>query len=140
MPVDGVANCRFYVKIDGMTTAVFTEMSGLQVETVVTEYEEGGNNGFVHRLPGRTKVGNLTLKRGIVASNEFFNWYSEILQGKLKYRHVDVLVYDAEGKELAKWSFANAFPVKWIGPQLAADGKNAAIETLELAHEGLIPN
>jgi phage tail-like protein len=140
MPVDGVANCRFYVKIDGMTTAVFTEMSGLQVETVVTEYEEGGNNGFVHRLPGRTKVGNLTLKRGIVASNEFFNWYSEILEGKLKYRHVDVLVYDAEGKELAKWSFANAFPVKWIGPQLAADGKNAAIETLELAHEGLIPN
>jgi phage tail-like protein len=140
MPVDGVANCRFYVKIDGMATAVFTEMSGLQVETVVTEYEEGGNNGFVHRLPGRTKVSNLTLKRGIVASNEFFNWYSEILQGKLKYRHVDVLVYDAEGKELAKWSFANAFPVKWIGPQLAADGKNAAIETLELAHEGLIPN
>ena len=140
MPVDGVANCRFYVKIDGMTTAVFTEMSGLQVETVVTEYEEGGNNGFVHRLPGRTKVSNLTLKRGIVASNEFLNWYSEILQGKLKYRHVDVLVYDAEGKELAKWSFANAFPVKWIGPQLAADGKNAAIETLELAHEGLIPN
>ena len=140
MPVDGVANCRFYVKIDGMTTAVFTEMSGLQVETVVTEYEEGGNNGFVHRLPGRTKVSNLTLKRGIVDSNEFFNWYSEILQGKLKYRHVDVLVYDAEGKELAKWSFANAFPVKWIGPQLAADGKNAAIETLELAHEGLIPN
>ena len=140
MPADGVANCRFYVKIDGMTSAVFTEMSGLQVETVVTEYEEGGNNGFVHRLPGRTKVSNLTLKRGIVASNEFFNWYAEILQGKLKYRHVDVLVYDSAGKELAKWSFANAFPVKWVGPQLAADGKNAAIETLELAHEGLIPN
>jgi len=140
MPADGVPNCRFYVKIDGMASAVFTEMSGLQVETVVTEYEEGGNNGFVHRLPGRTKVGNVTLKRGIVASNEFFNWYSEILNGKLKFRHVDVQVFDAEGKELAKWSFANAFPVKWIGPQLAADGKNAAIETLELAHEGLIPN
>ena len=139
MAADGVANCRFYVKIDGMTSAVFTEMSGLQVETVVTEYEEGGNNGFVHRLPGRTKVGNLTLKRGVVATNEFFNWYSEILQGKLKYRHVDVLVFDSEGNELAKWSFANAYPVKWTGPQLAADGKNAAIETLELAHEGLIP-
>ena len=139
MAADGVANCRFYVKIDGMTSAVFTEMSGLQVETVVTEYEEGGNNGFVHRLPGRTKVGNLTLKRGVVATNEFFNWYSEILQGKLKYRHVDVLVFDSEGHELAKWSFANAYPVKWTGPQLAADGKNAAIETLELAHEGLIP-
>jgi phage tail-like protein len=139
MPADGVANCRFYVKIDGMPTAVFSEMSGLQLETTVTDYEEGGNNGFVHRLPGRTKVGNLTLKRGIVASNEFFNWYSEILQGKLRYRHVDVVVYDTMGEQLAKWSFANAFPVKWVGPQLAADGKNAAIETLELAHEGLIP-
>jgi phage tail-like protein len=140
MPADGVANCRFYVKINGMPSAVFTEMSGLQVETVVMEYEEGGNNGFVHRLPGRTKVGNLTLKRGIVATNEFFNWYSEILNGKPDFRHVDVLVFDAQGKELAKWSFANAYPVKWVGPQLAADGKNAAIETLELAHEGLIPN
>jgi phage tail-like protein len=139
MPDDGVPNCRFYVSIGKDTSAVFTEMSGLQLETVVTEYEEGGNNGFVHRLPGRTKIGNLTLKRGIVASNDFFKWYSEILQGKLTYRHVDVLVYDAEGKQLAKWSFANAYPVKWVGPQLAADGKSAAIETLELAHQGLIP-
>ena len=140
MPVESLGSCRFYVKIDGMTSAVFTEMSGLQLETVVTEYEEGGNNSFVHRLPGRTKIGNLTLKRGLVSSNEFFNWYNEILQGKLKFRHVDVVMFDDEGKEVAKWSFANAFPVKWTGPQLAADSKNAAVETLELAHEGLIPN
>jgi phage tail-like protein len=138
MPADGVANCRFYVRINGLTNAVFTEMSGLQVETVVTEYEEGGNNGFVHRLPGRTKVGNLTLKRGIVAGNEFFKWYTEILQGKLEYRRVDVIVYDSEGRELSTWSFNKAFPVKWVGPQLAADGKNAAIETLEIAHDGFL--
>ncbi len=140
MADDGVPNCRFYVRIDGMAQAVFTEMSGLSVETAVTEYEEGGVNGFVHKLPGRTKVGNLTLKRGVTASNEFYKWYLDVLQGKLKVRHVDVLMYDVAGKELAKWSFANAFPVKWSGPQFVADGKAAAIETLELAHEGLIPN
>src|ERR1051325_9580397 len=113
MPGESWGGCRFYVKIDGMTSAVFTEMSGLQLETVITEYEEGGNNHFVHRLPGRTKIGNLTLKRGVVASNEFFTWYNEILQGKLKFRHVDVVMFDEAGKEVAKWSFANAFPVKW---------------------------
>ncbi len=139
MAVDGFANCRFYVKIDGLTQAVFTEMSGLQVETTILEYEEGGNNGFVHRLPGRTKVGNITLKRGIVGSNDFFKWYSEILQGSFKPRHVDVLVFDTQGNELAKWSFANAFPVKWVGPQLAADGKNAAVETLEFYGPNLPP-
>jgi phage tail-like protein len=138
MPDDGVPNCRFYVSIDKDNAAVFTEMSGLQLETVVTEYEEGGHNDFVHKLPGRTKIGNITLKRGIVSTNDFFNWYSEILQGKLKYRNVDVFVYDPEGTELAKWSFRHAYPVKWVGPQLAADGKTAAIETLELAHQGLI--
>jgi phage tail-like protein len=138
MPIDGFANCRFYVQIDGLSQAVFTELSGLQVETAVTEYEEGGNNGYVHKLPGRTKVGNLTLKRGVTNSNEFFKWYLDILQGKLTRKHVDVLMYDTQGNQLAKWSFCNAFPVKWSGPQFAADGKNAAVETLELAHDGLM--
>ena len=138
-PEVGIANCRFYVRVGGKDTAVFTEMSGLQMETVVTEYEEGGNNGFVHRLPGRAKLGNITLKRGIVKTNEFFQWCSALLQGDIKYQNVDVIVYDSAGEELVKWSFLNAYPVKWIGPQLTADGKNAAIETLELAHQGLIP-
>jgi phage tail-like protein len=131
-----IANCRFYVKIDGYAQAVFTEMSGLQVETTVTEYEEGGNNGFVHRLPGRSKVSNLTFKRGITKSNDFFKWYLKILHGTLERKQVDVVMFDAAGEPLAKWSFKDAYPVKWVGPQFAADGKTAAIETLELAHDG----
>lgn len=139
MATDGYANCRFYVEIGGLAQAVFTEMSGLQVETAVTEYEEGGNNGFVHRLPGRTKVSNLTLKRGVTNSNEFFNWYMEILQGKIDTKNISVVMYDTRGTQLARWNFAKAYPVKWVGPQFAADGKSAAVETLELAHDGLVP-
>jgi phage tail-like protein len=139
MAVDGLPNCRFYVEISGLAQAVFTEMSGLQLETTITEYEEGGNNGFVHRLPGRTKVSNLTLKRGVTNSNEFFKWYLDILQGKISTRNVSVVMYDGQGNQVARWNFAKAYPVKWVGPQFAADGKNAAIETLELAHDGLVP-
>lgn len=139
MSVEGFSNCRFYVEIDGLAQAVFTEMNGLQVETDVTEYQEGGNNGFVHRLPGRTKVGTITLKRGVTSSNEFFKWCQEILQGKVTPQNMSVVMYDAKGGEMVRWNFAKAYPIKWTGPTFSADGRTAAVETLELAHDGLIP-
>jgi phage tail-like protein len=137
MSQDAYTNCRFYVKIDDMTQAVFSEVTGLQIETVVQEYEEGGNNGFVHRLPGRTKVSNLTLKRGITKSNEFFKWYASIATGKIERKNISVIMHDAEGAVLMRWEFLRAYPVKWIGPQFSADGKAMAIESLELAHDGM---
>ena len=135
----GYANCRFYVDIGRDPQAVFTEMSGLQFETTVTEYEEGGTNGFVHRLPGRSKVGNLTLKRGLTATNKLYAWYLEILQGKFSTANITVTMYDEGGGVLAQWALHDAYPVKWTGPQLAADGKTAAVETVEFAHAGLVP-
>jgi phage tail-like protein len=140
MPVEDIyANCRFYVEIDCLTAAVFTEMSGLQVETTVMEYEEGGNNGFVHRLPGRTKIGTITLKRGVTKKNEFYRWYTDIMYGNVQGRTMSVVMYDTAGVEMARWSFQNAYPIKWTGPQFAADGKIAAVESIELAHDGLVP-
>src|SRR5205807_325280 len=111
-------NCRFYVEIGGVPQAVFTEVSGLQAETVMFDYEEGGNNGFVHRLPGLTRVSNLTLKRGMAGSHEFFKWYLEITRGKILRRNISVVMYDVTGKVLVRWDLLNAYPIKWIGPQL----------------------
>jgi phage tail-like protein len=129
---------RFYVLIESMPKAVFTELTGLQIETEVMEYAEGGNNRFVHRLPGRTKVSNITLKRGITSSNELFMWYLDIAHGKqFTPRNLSVVMYDTAGREVVRWHFIRAYPVKWIGPQLTAGGAQAAIETLELAHDGI---
>lgn len=128
---------RFYVLFDDKAQGVFTEISGLQVEMDVMEYQEGGNNGFVYRLPGFTKVSNLTLKRGMTSSNEFYNWLADVSSGNLKRRHISVIMYDVEGNELMRWNFINAYPVKWIGPALRTHENAAAIETLELAHEGV---
>jgi phage tail-like protein len=129
--------CRFYVAIEGIPQAVFAEASGLAVEMAVEEVEEGGNNEFVHRMPGRSKVSNLTLKRGISNSNEFLKWSLEVAQGKLTRRNLSVIVYNPDGTELMRWNYANAYPVKWTGPQFKSDDTANAIETLELAHEGL---
>ena len=136
--VDAHPACRFYVEIDGMTQAVFSEVSGLGIEMVVEEVEEGGNNGFVHRLPGRCKVSNLTLKRGMTKSNEFVKWVLEVAQGKIVSRNLSVILYDIGGVEFIRWNFSGAYPIKWTGPQFKSDDNGTAIETLELAHKGLV--
>jgi phage tail-like protein len=128
---------RFYVEIEGNPQAVFTEVSGLQVEMQCFDYQEGGNNGFVHRLPGPVKVSNITLKRGLTTSNEFFIWCMEVASRRVSRRHVSVLLYDTMGHSVVRWNFQNAYPVKWVGPQFTSTSGSTAIETLELAHDGL---
>jgi phage tail-like protein len=131
--------CRFYVQIatpqsgaGGAAQAVFNEVSGLQVEMQVTEYEEGGQNDFVHRLPGRLRVGNVTLKRGLTRSAEFLKWCM-----RPERRNLTISLFDVDGQPVTHWHFADAYPVKWSGPQFAADGTAVALETIELAHKGL---
>jgi phage tail-like protein len=131
----GHAACRFYVEIgDGgkQIQAVFTELSGLQVEMQVMEYEEGGTNSFVHRLPGRLKVGNITLKHGLTKSNDFLKWCM-----KLERKNVTVVMYDVKGQPVVRWHFNKAYPVKWTGPSFTADSTAMAIESVEITHQGL---
>jgi len=134
--VDAQPTCRFYVQIEGMSQAVFSEASGLSMEIAVEDVEEGGNNDFVHKLPGQCKIGNLTLKRGMTKSNDFLVWSRDIAHGKITTKNVSVILYNVDGTQFMRWDFKNAFPVKWSGPQFKADDTSSAIETLELAHDG----
>lgn len=132
-------NCRYYVRIDGgLYRAVFTEVSGLQLETDIVEIVEGGNNALVHRLPGLTRAGNVTLRRGITRGNELLRWYARVIQGDMDVRSVQISAYATDGRPLLGWSLRRAFPVRWTGPTLAATGRDVAIESLELAHSGEI--
>jgi phage tail-like protein len=134
-PVEAYPSCRFYVLIDELPQAVFTEVSGLQIDTELLPYAEGGNNGMVHRLPVRSSFSNLTLRRGLVGGNELLRWQLAIVAGKDDRRNLSVVQYDVAGNEVVRWHFINAFPVRWVGPQLQADGTRAAVETLELAYD-----
>lgn len=135
--LEAFPSCRFYVMLEDGVKAVFTEVSGLQVEMDMMDYQEGGNNGFVHRLPGFTKVSNITLKYGMTKSNDLYKWFAEIASGKFSRRNLSIVMYDTAGNEFMRWNFLHAYPVKWIGPQFRSTEATAAIETLELAHEGM---
>ncbi len=128
---------RFEVRLDEMPVAGFSECSGLQVEVEVQDYNEGGQNSFVHKFPGRTKQTNLTLKRGIVDSS-LWQWHYDLTQGQVKFRNGSVVVRDPSGGSVVmEWTFTKAFPVKWVGPELNATQNSVAVETLELVHHGL---
>ncbi len=137
MAEDAVPSFRFYLEIASVVEAVFTEVSGLQAEMETQEIEEGGINGFTHRVPGRVKVSNLTLKRGMTRSNEFIKWFMSTTPGSVDRRNISLVLYDVKGEKVSAWHFQNAYPVKWIGPQFTSDGNTVAVETVELAHEGM---
>ena len=137
LDVEARPGCRFYVKVDKLEqAAVFTELSGLSMEVAVEDVEEGGQNGYVHRLPGRCKVGNITLKRGLTTSNDFLKWSFEVAQGMITPRNVTITLFNTDGTTGMQWNVLNAYPVKWSGPQFKADDTAVAIESVELAHSG----
>ncbi len=131
---------NFLVEIQNLVVGGFSEVSGLQAETETEDYHEGGVNNFVHRLPKGTKFPNLVLKRGITDSYDLWVWYQQVMFGEVKRRNGSVVLLDNTYVEKWRWNFVDAYPVKWVGPDLKADGNTVALETLELAHNGLWNN
>ncbi|MFZ0388947.1 MAG: phage tail protein [Calditrichia bacterium] len=127
---------HYLVEIGGVIAAGFSEVSGISRETQVEDYQEGGLNEFVHRLPGPARFQNIVLKRGITDSGELFQWHQEVISGKIRRRNGSIILQDNAGEERWRWNFIEAYPAKWSGPSLQAGSSAVAIETLELAHHG----
>lgn len=128
---------RFHVEIDGVVEAGFSECSGLVIETEVEERREGGLNLYAHRLPKGSRFVNLVLKRGLTDSDQLWSWHQEVVGGTVKRRSISVVLLDGTGEERWRWNLREAYPTKWVGPELKGDGSLVAIETLELVHHGI---
>lgn len=129
---------NFVVEIEGLIVGGFTEVSGLQVETAVHEYQEGGQNEYVHKLPGPARYSsNLTLKRGITDVDAFWHWHRNVAAGFIQRRNGTIFLLDRQGSPVVWWVFKQGYPVKWSGPDLRADSPAVAVETIELAHRGI---
>jgi phage tail-like protein len=135
--VDPYRNFNFLVEIDGITQAGFSDCSGFGASTDPIEYREGGQNTTVRKLPGVTKFTNITLKWGLTDSKELYQWYRDVVNGKIVRKNGSIIVLDLDGTEKLRWNFTDAWPTKWDGPDFTAKGNDVAVETLELAHEGI---
>lgn len=135
--VDPFFNFNFIVELDGIATAAFSEVTGLDSTIDVIEYREGGRNTTPLKLPGMTKYSNIVLKRGMTDNVELFEWHRQAVLGNLQRRNGSIIVLDRQGSEVARWNFVNAWPTKYDAPDFNASGNEVAVETLELAHEGI---
>jgi phage tail-like protein len=134
---DPLLTFRFEVRLDDLPVGGFSECGGLQVETEIQEYQEGGLNTNLRRFPTRTRHGNLTFKAGIV-DRILWDWHADVVRGRMRRRNGTVAVRDPSGaRVLAEWQFRDAFPCKWLGPELNATQNAVAVETFELCHQGL---
>jgi len=137
---DPLGNFRFALQIDNITAAGFAECTGLQMETKVFEYKEGGNNTTTLKFPDSTSFANITLKRGVTSSNELLQWQLDVANGQTGRsvpRKVAIVLQDEKGTQVSKWNLVRPFPAKWVGPDLKGGGNEIAIESLEIAHEGI---
>jgi phage tail-like protein len=141
---DPYGNFRFAVELGSIQVAEFAECAGLQIETKVFEYQEGGRNETTLKFPEISTYGNITLKRGITTSNELIDWQLDVVNGIFQTnarsqstQPLAIVLMDEQKRAVQRWNLIRAFPVKWIGPDLRAIGNEVAIETLEIAHEGI---
>ena len=134
---DPFGNYNFLVEMDGITRAAFQECSGFDSTIDVIEHREGGENTTLRKIPGMTKYSNIQLKWGISDDTDLYEWHRSAVQGDIERKNGSIVLLDRKGEEVARWNFVRAWPTKWDGPDLNAEGNDIAIEMLELAHEGV---
>jgi phage tail-like protein len=137
--VDPFRNFNFLIELEGIAQASFTECTGLGSTTEVIENREGGDNVTIRKLPGKTTYTDITLKWGVTSSTELYEWRQQIIDGLVFRKNGSIVLFDLpNSEEVARWNFVRAWPTRYEGPSLNAKGNDIAIDTLVLAHEGLV--
>jgi len=136
---DPLRNFRFRLEIDGITQANFSEVAIAETTIDAIDYREGTDPPYVKKLSGLTKFGNVTLKWGLTASRELFDWHDKVSAGQIKEqrKNVAIVVQDEAGADAARFVISDAWPVKYDPSDLNAKGNEVMIELLELANEGI---
>lgn len=131
---------HFALEVQGIEQATFREASGFETSNEVIEHREVGPQGkqVVSKQPGNLKWSDITLKRGITDSLDLFNWRQQVIDGKISDARKDgsIVLYDATGSEISRFSFVRGWPSKWKGADVNVTSNDVSIEEITIAHEG----
>jgi phage tail-like protein len=133
---DPAVGLYFSVSIDSIDLGAFSTCDGLSVEVQTEDREEGGQNGFVHKLPVRVKYSNVKFTRPIGPdSSKVTKWFAGMATS-VKRTTAKITVLTPNNKDLVTWNLDGVIPVKWQGPSFSSESPKVAMETLEIAHHG----
>lgn len=132
---------KFYFMVDwgSVTNIPFQEVNGLEIDVQPITYRHGNSKIFSEiSMPGIIKNSNVTMKKGVFkGDNTFFDWYKKIKMNVIERQNVVIKLLDEGGKPTMTWTLSNAWPTKISSTDLKSDGSEVAIESIEIAHEGL---
>lgn len=131
---------KFHFQVEwGGSKIGFTEVSGLDISTEVIEYRDGASPEYSKvKMPGQRKFSNITLKRGTFkGDNQFYAWFNMVSLNTIERRDLTISLLNENHEPVIVWKVKQAWPSKITPTDLKADGNDVAIESLELAHEGL---
>lgn len=129
----------FSVTIDSQDIGTFTSCDGLGFEVTVEQHTEGGNNLFIHQLPGRLKYTNVKLSRAVTKETAKVAKWVASMATTPKRTEASIVAMSSLGEPVVRWGLTGVIPVRWTGPQLNAESPKVLTETLELAHHGFDP-
>ena len=124
---------------EGQIVGGFAEVSGIETEIEYAEYRNGNDRvNQVRKIPGLSKTGDVTLKRGIVGDLSLFEWFKQVRDGTSDARTVTITLLDEAGSPVCVWKLSNAQPRRWVGPRLLATASGqVAMEELTLVVESV---
>ena len=128
---------RYKVEIDGLDAGGFSEVTGFDVSIDVMEYREGDSVTTPMKVPGLKKYGNIVLRQGLVDSMVLYDWVVAGVNGAAERKTITITLLDEEESPAASWQVINAWPSRYTAPDFNAQSSEIAIETLEIAHEGM---
>ncbi len=134
---------RFLFEVDGVEIGLFASVRGLAVSSQTEDVKEGGQNGFVHHLPGRLEWPNIVFSRGLTQSDALFDWMNKTAgegfaanSSKITRSTGAITAMSSDGERLRSWSLDSVFPVRWKGPDFDGSTDTVLSEELEVAHHG----
>jgi len=137
--VDPFPRYNFVVEIEGIKRAGFMTVSGLEEETEVREYREGGDNTTVRKLAGLNSFSPIVLEQGSTTDSELWDWRQKVkrdgAQGNRK--PISIIQQDEKSEEVKRWQVFDAWPSKFTAPEFDASASDNAVESIEIQHEGL---
>lgn len=134
--INQVGMYSFAVKISGVSVARFKSVSGLSTEVKIIEFQDG-DDLILRKRPGRSSCGNITLKKGYLASKELWNWWEQVKAGQYARRSMTIELIDNMNNTVREWQLQGCWPAKWKFSDLDSTGTDVAAEEIEFAVEEL---
>jgi phage tail-like protein len=138
-PTDGYLPFAQSSVITLIAAGQFSEVTGLSAQLEVLAHPEGGRNDYVHQLPVRHSYPRIVLSRGVVRDPGLFFWYQAGLTQSIGARRDGaIILLTPSGVPAVGWIFRGGLAAGWKGPALKGGDNAIAVESIEIAHEGLL--